>query len=81
MIRNLIGLALRVVDTAVLVYCVLSFVMPDSEIYEKLGRLVNPVLDPIRRLIAKVCPALSRLSVDFSPVVLWLIIGVFTRIF
>ncbi len=62
LIVNLIGLLL-------LVYVVLSFFMsPFHPVRETLSRIVDPLLDPIRRVM----PPMAGL--DFSPLILWLLV-------
>ena len=62
LIVNLIGLLL-------LLYVVLSFFMsPYHPVRETLSRLVDPMLDPIRRVM----PPFAGL--DFSPLILWLLV-------
>lgn len=79
MIASLIGLllfVLRILSWALLIYCVMSFVMPQSDLYRKLARYVEPLLDPIRRWLFRLFPSLSRMAVDVSPLGLWLVIEV-----
>ena len=62
LIVNLIGLLL-------LVYVVLSFfISPFHPVRESLSRIVDPLLDPIRRVM----PPMAGL--DFSPLILWLLV-------
>lgn len=83
MIASLIGLllfVLRILGWALLLYCVMSFVMPQNDLYRKLARYVEPLLDPIRWWLFRLFPALGRMAVDVSPLGLWLVIEVATSL-
>ncbi len=71
-----LGLALRALNLGMLVYCVMSFVMPQSEWFYKLSRLIEPVLTPVRKCLYKWIPSLRSLPVDLSPLAVWLLIDV-----
>lgn len=76
LILGLASLALRLASYALLAYCIMSFVMPQSELYYKASRYIQPVLDPIRRKLWQWIPALRTLPVDLSPLGLWLAIDI-----
>lgn len=62
LIVNLIGLLL-------LLYVILSFFMsPYHPVRETISRLVDPMLDPIRRVMPPIA------GLDFSPLILWLLV-------
>jgi YggT family protein len=55
----------------IIISSILSFILPPYHaVREALGRILNPLLDPIRRMI----PPTSGL--DFSPLILYLIVQV-----
>ena len=76
LLLNLLGPLLRLLNIAMLIYCVMSFVMPQSEWFYKLASIINPILNPIRRKLYSWFPSLRRLPVDLSPLALWLLIDV-----
>ena len=79
MISALLGIvvfALKVLSWALLIYCVMSFVMPQSDLFVKLYRYVEPLLTPIRNFLFRLFPVLGRLAVDVSPLAVWLAIEV-----
>lgn len=79
MISALIGVVvflLNVLGFLLLVYCVMSFVMPDSAVMMKARTYVEPVLAPFRELLYKMIPKLQGMAVDFSPILVWLVIRV-----
>lgn len=68
--KTLIGVLLRGLFFMVLAFAVLSWVQPGSPIYHQLGRLIDPLITPLRRLI----PSIG--GVDLSALVLMLILQV-----
>lgn len=79
MISSLLGIVswfLRLISTAFLVYCVMTFVMPQSNIMRTLARYVEPILNPFRQLLYRIFPKLRAMPVDFSPLLVWLVIDV-----
>ena len=76
LILGLAALALKLANYALLAYCIMSFVMPQSDLYYKLSRYVQPVLDPVRRKLWQWIPSLRTLPVDVSPLGLWLALDI-----
>lgn len=79
MLGTLLGIVnwvLRLASTVLLIYCVMSFVMPRSELMAKAASFVEPVLRPFRSFLYRVFPKLRMLPVDFSPILVWLVIDV-----
>ena len=76
LLLGIASLALRLASYALLAYCIMSFVMPQSDLYYKASRYIQPVLDPIRRKLWQWIPALRTLPVDLSPLGLWLAIDI-----
>ena len=76
LILNLAATALRIASFALLVYCVMSFVAPQNDLYRKAAYYVERVLYPIRMKLWRWFPALRSLPVDLSPLALWLLIDV-----
>lgn len=72
--------AVRLAGYALLLYCLMSFVMPQSDWYRKLGQYVNPLLDPLRRKLYSWFPSLRNLPVDFSPFALWLVLDILSSL-
>ena len=81
MISGLLGIivwVLRLISTLLLIYCIMSFVMPGSDLMRKVSAYVEPVLRPFRQLLYRYFPRLRTLPVDFSPLAVWLAIDVVT---
>ena len=79
MIATLLGIIawlLRLASTALLIYCIMSFVMPGSDLMRKAASYVEPVLHPF--LLYLYFPRLRTLPVDLSPLAVWLVIDVVT---
>lgn len=74
MILRIVSTVLRLANLALIAYCIMSFVMPHHELYRKLAYYMERVLHPIRSLLYRWFPALYRLPVDISPLVLWFVI-------
>lgn len=73
---SLAHLALRLVSLAMIVYCVMSFIMPGSPLYDRLASYIEPILQPVRIRLYRWFPSLRRMPVDFSPLAVWLLIDV-----
>jgi uncharacterized protein YggT (Ycf19 family) len=73
-IFNAILFLLTVLSWAILVYVIMALVIPQNKYTLLVGKYVEPVLSPIRKLLFKVFPKLAQIGVDFSPLVLYLLI-------
>jgi len=69
-LKMLLRVALQAAFVAVLAFVIISWVQPGSPIYSLLGRLTEPLLAPLRRVI----PALG--GVDLSALVLLLLLQI-----
>ena len=76
LLLSLAALALRIASFALLVYCVMSFIAPNNDLFHMAARYVEPVLHPIRMKLYSWFPSLRGLPVDLSPLALWLLIDV-----
>lgn len=55
-------------------YCILSWILPPfNKLMMALSRVIDPLLRPIRNLLFRIFP---RLPLDFSPIILSLLISV-----
>ena len=74
-INLFLTLLIQAVSTLLLLYCILSwFVPPDSQIRIWVGSIVDPLLNPIRRVM----PDMGMM--DFSPIVLMLLLQFIARL-
>ncbi len=75
MLVQLIVLAERILSLLVIVYVVLSyFVSPWNTVRRTLARIVEPMLEPLRRFIPPLGP------LDLSPIVLLILISVVAQV-
>ena len=44
------SLFLKLINAAILVYCILSWIMPRTQVFEFLARFIQPFVAPFRRL-------------------------------
>ena len=76
LILGLLSLALKLASLALLIYCVMSFIMPHHQFYRKAACYVEPLLHPVRMQLYRWFPSLRNMPLDFSPLALWLLIDV-----
>lgn len=69
-LKMLVRVALQLAFVVVLVYAIISWLQPGSPMYGLLGRLAEPLLAPLRRII----PAIG--GVDLSALVLLLLLQI-----
>ncbi len=68
-LKIFLNLFVQVMSALLLIYCVLSWVVPpDNVIRQKVEDLINPLLDPLRSVL----PSFGMF--DFSPIVLMIIL-------
>ena len=79
---SLVDLALSLFNLCLLIYVVLSWVRPASSRFtELINKVVEPVIAPVRRFLNAHIPAAWGVSgVDFSPIVLWILVGLVRRV-
>ncbi len=69
LLRIFLSLLINATSTLLIIYCILSwFMTPDHPIRQWLGSIIDPFLDPIRRIL----PGFGM--VDLSPIILMLIL-------
>jgi YggT family protein len=75
LLAAVIGVTANVLTVVVFIWVVLSWIMPPyNPLREMLDRIVEPLLAPIRRILPMTGP------VDFSPMVLMIVIILAARI-
>ena len=57
-----------------IVYVLMTLIIPQNKYTQLLGKYVEPFLAPVRALIGKLFPRLASGAFDFSPVGLWLLL-------
>ena len=66
----------RVASWLMLIYVVLSWILPQNKYTLLIGKYVEPLLAPVRTLIGRFLPSLAKLHVDVSPIGLWLLLNI-----
>ncbi len=67
---------LTVLSWALLVYVIMALFIPQNKYTLMVGKYVEPILSPIRKLLFRLFPKLAQIGVDFSPIVFYLLIQV-----
>lgn len=80
LLLGIAALVLRLAGYALFFYCIMSFLMPQSDIYRMLGSYVEPLLYPVRRKLYGWFPRLRTMPLDISPLALWLALDIATSI-
>lgn len=76
MIYSLLDVAISLFSLALLAYCIISWFYPARNKWTELLRsVVETVLTPIRRLLARHIPARWQV-LDFSPIAAWLLLSI-----
>lgn len=76
LVFSILGWALVLLQWALVIYVILSLVLPQNKYTQLLGKYAQSVLAPVRRLMDRYAPKLRSAGMDLSPVVLWLLIYV-----
>ena len=80
LILGAVGTVLSIYDLLVLVYVILMFIKPAANQWtELLNRLVEPVLAPVRGFLNAKLPDKVKI-IDWSPVAVWIVIGLVQRL-
>ncbi len=68
---NVVQMLTNFFTAVIIISSILSFILPPYHpVREAFGRILNPMLDPIRRMIP------PQAGLDFSPLILFLIVKV-----
>ena len=80
LIYSLLSTLLSLYEIVLFIYVVMSWIHPSASKWTELVRsLVEPVLQPIRRLLMRHLPSRWQI-IDWSVLALWLIIGLARRV-
>ena len=66
----------NIASWALLVYVIMTLVVPQNKYTLLIGKYVEPLLAPVRTLIGRFLPSLAKLHVDVSPIGLWLLLNI-----
>ena len=73
---RLILFLLNVASWAVLIYVLMSLIVPQNKYTLLIGRYVEPLLMPLRKFLQRVFPKLQGTGMDFSPLLFYFLIMV-----
>jgi uncharacterized protein YggT (Ycf19 family) len=73
---NVVLFLVNVAGWLLIVYEVMTLILPENKYTQLVGKYIEPVLSPIRAWLGKTFPKLGGLRLDFSPVVLWLLLEI-----
>ncbi len=59
-----------------LIYVILALVAPQNQYTLLMGKYIQPILTPLRTFLYRLFPKLRNTGVDFSPLLLYLLIQV-----
>ena len=76
LVFNIVFWALRIAGWLMLIYCFLTWIIPNNKYTQLLGKYIEPILNPIRKTLYRLIPPLGQLPLDFSPIVFWLLLRV-----
>jgi len=74
--RSLAGMLINLLQTLMLIMALMSWVpqLRQSKIYYAISMIVEPVIDPFRRLLYKI-PGMDRFPLDLSFLADWMVLS------
>jgi len=75
-IFNALIFLLNVAFWVMLVYVLMTLLIPTNKYTALVGKYVEPVIAPVRNWLAKRFPKFAALRVDLSPLVFWLLLKI-----
>lgn len=75
-IFDVILFLITVASWLVLIYVIMALVVPQNKYTLLVGRFVEPVLTPIRKFLFRIFPRLREIGVDFSPLIVYVLIQI-----
>jgi len=75
-IFNVLVFLVNLAGWLLIIYVLMALIVPDNKYTLLVGKYIEPVLAPIRAWLGKAFPKLGGSRLDFSPVVLWLLLEI-----
>ena len=74
--RSLAGMLINLLQTLMLIMALMSWIpqLRQSKIYYAISMIVEPVIDPFRRLLYKI-PGMDRFPLDLSFLAAWMVLS------
>jgi uncharacterized protein YggT (Ycf19 family) len=79
LVNIIFNIAIFLVNIAawvLIVYVVMALIIPQNKYTLLVGKYIEPILSPIRAWLSKTFPKLNQTRLDFSPIVLWLLLEI-----
>jgi uncharacterized protein YggT (Ycf19 family) len=77
-IFNVLIFLVDIAGWALIIYVIMTMLIPQNKYTLLAGKYIEPVLAPIRAWLNKTFPKLGGMRVDLSPLVLWLLLEIVT---
>lgn len=76
MARSLAGMLINLLQTLMLIMALMSWIpqLRQTKIYYAISMIVEPVIDPFRRLLYKI-PGMDRFPLDLSFLAAWMVLS------
>ncbi len=74
LVFTIIDWILVVAGWGLVIYFIAKLILPQNKYVLLVGKYVEIVLAPVRKLMYRLFPKLSNSGIDLSPVVLWLLL-------
>lgn len=75
-IFNVLIFLVRVASWLVLIYVIMTLLMPQNKYTQLAAKYAEPILTPIRAWLSKTFPKLANIHLDVSPLVLWVLVEI-----
>jgi uncharacterized protein YggT (Ycf19 family) len=75
---NVLIFLVDIAGWALIIYVIMTMIVPQNKYTLLVGKYIEPVLAPIRTWLNKTFPKLGGMRLDFSPLVLWLSLEIVT---
>ena len=74
--RSLAGMLINLLQTLMLIMALMSWIpqLRQSKLYYAISMIVEPVIDPFRRLLYKI-PGMDRFPLDLSFLAAWMVLS------
>lgn len=76
LVRSLAGMLINLLQTLMLIMALMSWIpqLRQSKIYYAISMIVEPVIDPFRRLLYRI-PGMDRFPLDLSFLAAWMVLS------
>ncbi len=75
-IFNILIFLVDIAGWVLIIYVIMSMLIPQNKYTLLAGKYIEPVLAPVRTWLNRTFPKLGNLRLDFSPLLLWLLLEI-----